>query len=72
MFITITNKSDILYDYRGYNAQLREIEETDFKPTEFWNMNIRTPNDLSMNFYFDGILGYVSYINFTKENINKQ
>lgn len=70
--IEYINKSDILYDYRGYNAQLREIEETDFKPTEFWNMVIRTPNDLSMNFYFDGLLGYVSYINFTKENVNKQ
>ena len=37
-----------------------------------WNMIIKTPNDISMNFYYDGILGYVSYINFTKESINKQ
>ena len=70
--IEYINKSDILYDYRGYNAQVREIAEVDFKPTEFWNMIIKTPNDISMNFYFDGILAYVSYINFTKESINKQ
>lgn len=69
--IEYINKSDILYDYRGYNAQVREIAEIDFKPTEFWNMIIKTPNDISMNFYFDGILAYVSYINFTKES-NKQ
>lgn len=70
--IEYINKSDILYDYRGYNAQVREIAEVDFKPTEFWNMIIKTPNDISMNFYFDGILAYVSYINFTKESVNKQ
>lgn len=70
--IEYINKSDILYDYRGYNAQVREIAEIDFKPTEYWNFQISSPNDISMNFYFDGILGYVHYTNFTKENVNKQ
>ena len=70
--IEYINKSDILYDWQGFNAQVREIEEIDFKPTEFWNMIIKTPNDISMNFYYDGILSYVHYTNFTKENVNKQ
>ena len=65
--IEYINKSDILYDWQGFNAQVRELEETDFKPTEYYNMIINSPNDISMNFYFNGILGYVSYINFSKE-----
>ena len=31
--IEYINKSDILYDWQGFNAQVRELEETDFKPT---------------------------------------
>ena len=66
--IEYINKSDILYDYRGYNAQVREIAEIDFKPTEYYNMIISSPSDISMTFYYDGILAYVSYINFAKDN----
>ena len=66
--IEYINKSDILYDWQGFNAQVRELEETDFKPTEYWNFQISSPNDISMNFYYDGILSYVHYTNFTKDN----
>lgn len=71
--IEFISKSDMLVDYRGYFAQVRNCKEaTDFTPTEFYNMYMNSPNDIQMTFYYDGILSYVCYNNFQKKEVTNE
>lgn len=68
--VEFISKSDMLVDYMGYNAQARSCEEIDFKPTEYYNILLSSTNNVQTNFYYDGILSYVCYINFVKDKEN--
>lgn len=62
--VEFVKKSDMLIDYQGYNVQIISNEPIEFEATKYYSIQLNSSADITVPFYLNGILSYISYNNF--------